>query len=83
MLCGLLVLTSCTTGLQKETRKPNLVVILTDDQGFGDIGSNGNTQIETPVIDSLATVTFRFDNFYVSPVCAPTRASLLTDSCFR
>ena len=55
-----------------------MVIILTDDQGYGDIGFNGNEWIETPTLDSLSKVSFKFENFYVSPVCAPTRASLLT-----
>ncbi len=77
-LIALLTFAQCTSDSKEKASKPNLVIILTDDQGYGDIGYNGNSQIETPIIDSLANVTFRFDNFYVSPVCAPTRASLLT-----
>jgi len=61
-----------------STRKPNILLILTDDQGWGDIRSHGNDIIDTPVMDSLAASGARFDRFFVSPVCAPTRASLLT-----
>lgn len=57
---------------------PNVVLILTDDQGYGDIGIHGNDTIETPVLDNLAREGVRLDRFFVSPVCAPTRASLLT-----
>ncbi len=57
---------------------PNVLIILTDDQGYGDVGYQGNPLLETPVLDSLATRSVVFDRFYVSPVCAPTRASLLT-----
>lgn len=60
------------------TRKPNVLLILTDDQGWGDVTSHGNDIIDTPVMDSLAASGARFDRFFVSPVCAPTRASLLT-----
>ena len=56
---------------------PNVLLILTDDQGWGDIRSHGNDQIDTPVLDRLAEEGARFDRFYVSPLCAPTRASLL------
>jgi len=59
-------------------RRPNVVVVLTDDQGWGDIHSHGNEVLDTPVMDGLAAAGARFDRFYVSPVCAPTRASLLT-----
>ncbi|MCB0634499.1 MAG: arylsulfatase [Saprospiraceae bacterium] len=59
-------------------RPPNILLIMTDDQGWGDLGFHGNDSIDTPVLDSLARTSIRFDRFYVSPVCAPTRASLLT-----
>jgi arylsulfatase A len=51
---------------------------MTDDQGWGDMSSHGNTILETPVMDQLAKDGAEFENFYVSPLCAPTRASLLT-----
>ena len=57
---------------------PNVIIIITDDQGYGDLGFTGNTQIKTPVIDAFASESIRFNNFYVSPVCAPTRSSLMT-----
>lgn len=59
-------------------RPPNVLLIITDDQGFGDIGYHGNPQIRTPNLDRLAAESVRFRNFYVSPVCAPTRSSLMT-----
>ena len=59
-------------------KPPNVVIVLTDDQGFGDVASHGNELVDTPVHDRLAREGARFDRFYVSPVCAPTRASLLT-----
>jgi arylsulfatase A len=55
---------------------------MTDDQGWGDIRSHGNDLIDTPVLDELASSGARFDRFFVSPVCAPTRASLLTGRYF-
>ncbi len=58
--------------------KPNIILILTDDQGWWDLGVNGNSIIETPNVDRLAREGVRFTHFYVSPVCTPTRASLLT-----
>ena len=57
---------------------PNVVLIMTDDQGWGDIRSHGNDKVDTPVMDRIAAEGARFDRFFVSPVCAPTRASLLT-----
>ena len=61
-----------------QADKPNVVVILTDDQGWGDLSLNGNTDLATPNIDSLARDGAQFDRFYVCPVCSPTRAEFLT-----
>ena len=63
---------------QKESQKPNVLLIMTDDQGWGDFGVHGNDSVNTPVINKLAKEGIQFDRFYVSHVCAPTRASLLT-----
>lgn len=57
---------------------PNVILILTDDQGWGDLHFHGNDSIHTPNLDRLAKQSVRLTNFHVSPVCAPTRASLLT-----
>ncbi|SVC36889.1 uncharacterized protein METZ01_LOCUS289743, partial [marine metagenome] len=58
--------------------KPNVVVFLTDDQGWGDLSLNGNVDLSTPNVDSLAEDGASFDRFYVCPVCSPTRAEFLT-----
>ncbi len=58
--------------------RPNVVVILADDQGWGDLRVNGNTNLATPNIDSLAAGGVTFDRFFVCPVCSPTRAEFLT-----
>jgi len=57
---------------------PNVLIILTDDQGWGDLGIHGNTNLATPHLDSLAKEGASFKNFYVCQVCAPTRAEFLT-----
>lgn len=75
-LCGLCVSRALPVAVAAE--RPNVVVILTDDQGWGDLSFNGNTNLSTPNIDSLASLGARFDRFYVCPVCAPTRAEFLT-----
>lgn len=62
----------------EKTKQPNVILILTDDAGIGDFGFNGNPLIKTPNLDQLAARSTRFTNFFVSPVCAPTRSSLLT-----
>lgn len=66
----------------KKNERPNIVLILADDMGWGDIRSNGNPIIETPVLDKLAEKSMVFDRFYVCPLCAPTRAELLTGRYF-
>ncbi|MCS7024471.1 MAG: arylsulfatase [Bryobacteraceae bacterium] len=58
--------------------RPNVVVILADDQGWGDLSIHGNRNLSTPAIDSLGRDGARFDRFYVCPLCAPTRAEFLT-----
>ncbi|QDU80185.1 Arylsulfatase [Polystyrenella longa] len=57
---------------------PNVVILLADDQGWGDLSLHGNTNLSTPHIDSLANEGAQFDHFFVCPVCAPTRAEFMT-----
>ncbi len=63
---------------QKRLSNPNVVLIMSDDQGWGDLSIHGNINIETPNIDRLAEQGVQLDRFYVSPLCSPTRAGLLT-----
>ena len=58
--------------------QPNIIFILTDDQGYGDLGRHGHPLLKTPQLDRLHDESVRFDNFYVSPSCSPTRAALMT-----
>ena len=62
---------------KKSADKPNIVFILADDLGFGDVGYHGG-RIKTPNIDKLASEGVRLEQFYVQPVCSPTRSSLMT-----
>jgi hypothetical protein len=62
-------------GLNGQVQRPNLVIIMTDDQGYGDVGFNGCKDIPTPHIDRIAREGVRFTNGYVTyPVCSPSRA---------
>ena len=63
---------------QAPKKYPNVVIILADDQGWGDLSIHGNTNLSTPHIDSLARDGGIFEHFYVCAVCAPTRAEFLT-----
>ncbi len=89
LLLILLFLSSCTT-IKKESNisetasgiiseKPNIILIMADDLGYGDVGFNGNTTIKTPAIDQWALDGIKFNRFYAAtPVCSPTRGSVLT-----
>ena len=68
---------SSKSNSQKD-RRPNVVFVITDDQGYGDLGCHGNPIIKTPNLDNLYNESVRFTNFHVGPTCAPTRAGLLT-----
>ncbi len=58
--------------------RPNIVLVMTDDQGYGELGCHGNPIIRTPHLDRLHDLSVRFTNFHVSPTCAPTRSALMT-----
>lgn len=74
------LVTSCNipSGIKKDDNRPNVILIMTDDQGYGDLGVTGNPLIKTPNIDAMAGRSGSMKNFYVHPVCAPTRACLMT-----
>ncbi len=73
------VLTSTAFPAEKlQGMRPNIIFILTDDQGFGDLSCYGNPILKTPNMDRLHAEGVRFNDFHVSPTCAPTRSALLT-----
>ena len=74
LLLSTLLFSSC----QQENLPPNVIVVMTDDQGYGDIAAHGNPYIETPNMDKLHDKSVRLENFHVAPTCSPTRASLMT-----
>lgn len=78
----LVLITVATIFANGQSQHPNIVLILADDMGWGDIRSNGNLNIETPFLDKLAEKSMVFDRFYVCPLCAPTRAEMLTGRYF-
>ena len=61
-----------------STDRPNVILLMTDDQGYGDLGADGNTMIDTPNMDRLWSESARLTNFHVDPTCAPTRSALLS-----
>src|SRR6266576_2810307 len=77
LLC-LLFLNSLNQVAAALAARPNIVLVMTDDQGYGDLGFTGNPVLKTPHLDAFAKESFRFTNFHVSPTCAPTRCALMT-----
>ncbi|WP_442506759.1 arylsulfatase [Novipirellula sp. SH528] len=73
----ILVLAIASSALAENT-KPNVIIVMTDDQGYGDLGCHGNPILKTPNIDALFSDSIRFTDFHVSPFCTPTRAALMT-----
>ena len=71
---------SCSQQTSKhiENKKPNVILVITDDQGYGDLGAHGNPYIKTPHLDSFYAECVRFTDFHVSPTCTPSRAALMT-----
>jgi arylsulfatase A-like enzyme len=78
VVLALLASTPLAACAAQTAAKPNVIIILTDDQGFGELGATGNPVIHTPHIDGLATQSVSLVNFCVMPVCSPTRACLMT-----
>lgn len=75
----LVTLLALSSVLSAAERKPNVVLILTDDQGYADLGCYGSTRIKTPRIDKMAAEGIRFTDFYAAAsVCTPSRAAMLT-----
>lgn len=62
-----------------QTQRPNFILCMADDQGFGDVGYNGEVRLQTPVLDEMARSGLRLDRFYAAaPVCSPTRGAFMT-----
>src|ERR1700690_526697 len=62
----------------QEARRPNIIFVLTDDQGYGDLSCHGNPVLKTPNLDRLHDESVRFTDFHVAPMCTPTRGQLMT-----
>ncbi len=77
-----IVVPNRSTAQTTTNNRPNILLILTDDQGYGDVAYAGNTNIETPNLDAFAADCVRLDGFHAAPVCSPTRAALMTGRQF-
>ncbi len=69
---------SSSKPVRQAQGRPNILIILTDDQGLSDLGFYGNPSLETPNLDALARESVRLEDFLASPTCSPTRAALMT-----
>ncbi len=72
------ILTLHATASVSVGTQPNVILLMTDDQGYPDMGCHGNPLIQTPNMDKLAQSSVRFSDFHVNPFCSPTRAALMT-----
>ena len=77
-LIPLILLASACEPVAEEPDRPNIILIMTDDQGWAQLGSHGDPVLQTPRLDAMAAESVEMTRFYVSPVCAPTRAALMT-----
>ena len=78
LLLIILTFMSIASGHSASDSQPNVIIVITDDQGYGDFGFTGNPAIKTPTLDELRTQSTLLNNFHVDPTCAPTRAALMT-----
>jgi arylsulfatase A-like enzyme len=74
----LLVVAAWTLPAIAKDSQPNVIVVITDDQGYGDVGAHGNTMLQTPNLDVLHSQSVRLTDYHVDPTCSPTRSALMT-----
>ena len=73
------VLGVSSVGGEDRRERPNIILVMSDDQGWGDVGFNGHSVLKTPHLDEMASNGVKFDRFYAAaPLCSPTRGSCLT-----
>lgn len=77
-LCLTLMGAGLVTAAPQRAERPNIIVVITDDQGYGDLGRHGNPVLKTPHLDRLHDESIRLTDFHVSPMCTPSRSQLLT-----
>src|SRR5262245_19686674 len=78
LILAALLLTSLAGGRAAEPTRPNVLIVMTDDQGLGDFSYTGNPVLKTPNFDAFARESVRLTDFHVCPMCSPTRGQLLT-----
>ena len=80
VLCGICGLSAASSLLAGElaSSRPNIILVLTDDQGYAQLACHGHPWLETPHLDALHARSVSFTDFHVSPTCSPTRSALMT-----
>jgi arylsulfatase A-like enzyme len=78
LMCGKAPLYANDVVTNASGARPNVILVMTDDQGYGDLSCHGNPILQTPNLDRLYAESLRFTDFHVSPFCTPTRAALMT-----
>ena len=76
--CALLIIACGGQSVQNNMNKPNVILVMTDDQGYGDLSVHGNPVLKTPNLDQLYQETVHLTDFHVAPMCTPTRGQLLS-----
>ncbi|MEZ6126366.1 MAG: sulfatase-like hydrolase/transferase [Planctomycetaceae bacterium] len=79
LVVGLQVSHVAIVEASSSAKSPNVLLVMTDDQGYGDFSLHGNPHLQTPHLDQLGRSGVQFERFFVNSFCAPTRAALLTD----
>ncbi len=75
---GAVAIVTAVMAVTQAAQRPNVILIMTDDQGYGDIAIHGHPHAITPNMDRLATISVRLEQFHVDPTCSPTRSALMT-----
>lgn len=78
VLCAVLGCNAQKVSKKSSTPKPNVIIVITDDQGYGDLGAHGNPLVKTPALDKFHSDAVRLTDFHVGPTCAPSRSGLMT-----
>jgi arylsulfatase A-like enzyme len=78
VLSFLFSITTFFQSYSQQVKKPNVIIVLSDDQGYGDFSGHGNPILKTPALDKLANESISLTDFHVAPLCTPSRGQLMT-----
>ncbi len=78
LLVSVLIFASCSSSSIRGRSRPNIIFMMIDDLGWNDVGFHDNNAINTPVLDNLVKEGVKLDNYYVQPICSPSRSTLMS-----